>query len=245
MKLSLSAIALLASAVAASASPQGTWPDASRDLPLGRPTWILVVPAVRDASGSIVLWDRASDWTKAWVVPKATPGGIRTVSISGDSEDQKVIHAEQLDNMSSEALKTLANKYAADAVAVVVRDSASEVAVAAWKRGQHATWEQAPPGADGRIAALSAIDVLFSGSGIDAPSADAGAVPDAGGPVSVLAQRYNDDVGSMEYRVRASKTQADALAATGSVRLTGSGDGTVDLVVVDGSPIQDVIASVQ
>lgn len=241
MKRLLAVLALLLSAPSASAAPEGAWPEEARAISLGRPAWVLVVPAVRDANGGFVLWDRTSPWSRAWTVPKATPSGIRTVAITGDSEDQKLIHAAQIDNMSSESLRMLARKYEADAVAVVVQDQLEAVAVAAWRTGRHATWDTPATTGDPRKVALDTMDTIFSGSGTTSSSARAEVRPDG---VRILAQRMSADGYRMEYRLEAGQREADAISVSPSLSVKGSGEGTVDVIVLDGRAIEDVIHEV-
>lgn len=246
MKATLLAALLALQASNALALPQGAWPEEARSLPLGRPGWILVVPATRAADGSIRLWDRQDEWLRSWVVPKATPSGIRTVAISGDSEDQKLIHGEQLDNMRVDSLRILARKYGAEAVAVAVRDDEEEVAVAAWRAGAHATWEEAVSEAGSenpRTNALTVIDALFGEKAAN-HQAEVG-LPDAGHPqVRVVAERLSADGLRMEYRVEIGADQVEALRSSSSVEITRFGEGTADVLVVDGRAIADIISEV-
>ncbi len=242
MKARLASLALVLHATTAAAIPQGAWPDDARNLPLGRPSWILVVPASRADDGTIRLWDRQDEWLRSWVVPKATPDGIRTVAITGDSEDQKLIRGEQLDNMRVESLHLLARKYSADAVAVVVRDSGEDVAVAAWRAGAHATWDEASPGegGDSRGTALAVMDTLFSKTA--APAETAASTPTAA--VRVIAERMSADGVRMEYRIECPQDSLAALQGTSSLQITRSGDGTVDVLVLDGREIGDILAEI-
>lgn len=240
MKARLAALALLLNATTAAAVPQGAWPDDARNLPLGRPSWILVVPASRADDGTIRLWDRQDEWLRSWVVPKATPDGIRTVAITGDSEDQKLVRGEQLDNMRVDSLRLLARKYSAEAVAVVVRDSREDVAVAAWRAGAHATWDEASTGeaGDSRGTALAVMDTLFSRAAASAEPAES-AAPSA---VRVIAERMGEDGVRMEYRLEAQQESLAALQRASSLQITRSGDGTVDVLVLDGREIGDILA---
>jgi hypothetical protein len=247
MKARIAALALLLHATTAAAVPQGAWPDDARNLPLGRPAWILVVPASRADDGSIRLWDRQDEWLRSWVVPKATPEGIRTVAITGDSEDQKLVHGEQLDDMRIDSLRLLARKYSADAVAVVVRDSAEDVAVAAWRVGAHATWEEAVPGESGmsRDAALSVIDALFSDVETKPPEPTEQAEESAyASGVKVVAERISEDGIRMEYRIECPPEKLADIQASSSLEVTRSGDGTVDVLVLDGREISDILKEI-
>lgn len=244
MKSLLITAAIALQASCALALPQGAWPNEARDLPLGRPGWILVVPATRTENGSIRLWDRQDDWLRSWVVPRPTPSGIRTVAISGDSEDQKLIHGEQLDNMRVDSLRVLARKYGAEAVAVVVRDAAEEVAVAAWRAGGHATWTEAVSdsgSSDPRVSALAAIDGLFDNQ-TATPRGSEPAAESGGMSVRVVAERISGDGVRMEYRLQIGEDQIETLKLSSSLEVFRFGDGTADVVVLDGRGIADIIA---
>lgn len=230
---------LLLSATVALPAAQGIWPEEARALPMDRPAWVLVVPAVRGDDGRIQLWDRFSPWSREWVVPRATPAGLRTISISGDSEDQKLIRPEQLDNMSSETLRLLAGKYGAEAVAVAVEDAGSSVAVAVWKKGGHATWEAASVDGSPRAAALRTIDELFSGT--DGHDARMSAVGEGEPAAAIVAQRSDPQTGLMEYRIEASPEAARLIGSSPSLRLTGQDGSVVDVLVVDGRAIEDIM----
>jgi Uncharacterized protein conserved in bacteria (DUF2066). len=233
------ALAFLLQSSSVFALPQGNWPEEARNLPLGRPSWILVIPASRSEDGTIRLWDKQDEWLKSWIVPKKTPDGIRTVAITGDSEDQKLIHGEQLDNMRVDSLRVLARKYSAEAVAVVVRDSADDVAVAAWRSGSHATWDEAGPDVseDPRGSALAVIDSLFS-TVVTSPS-DTDQEPRAG--VRVLAERMSADGYRMEYRLESSPEAIPMLQSATSLQVTNILDDVVDVLVLDGRDISDIL----
>lgn len=245
MKLRLATLsALLLQSFTALASPQGSWPPEARNVPVGRPTWVLVVPATRSDDGLIKLWDKQDSWTDTWVVPKPTPGGIRTVAITGDSEDQKLVRGEQLDHMGLESLHTLARKYGAEAVAVVVRDSNDEVAVAAWKPGREPTWEAAPGVAatDPRGGALAVIDALFAAPA--AQQTEVAASETETGPVKIIAERLSSDGVRMEYRIQCTEGQAATLGTSSSLQVTRSGEGTADVLVLDGREIDGILREI-
>lgn len=245
MKPSLLAAAIALHAAHALAMPQGAWPEEARALPLGRPGWILVVPATRASDGSIRLWDRQDDWLRSWIVPRPTPSGIRTVAISGDTEDQKLIHGSQLDNMRVDSLRLLARKYGADAVAVAVRDTSEAVAVAAWRSGRHATWDHAVPtaaSAEPRSGALAAMDDLFSKAYSKEKEVLAGS--DASTPIRVVAERLSSDGVRMEYRLQVDDDQIEALNSSTSLEVTRIGAGTADVLVVDGREIAEIVAEI-
>lgn len=181
------AAALLVSASAA-AAPEGMWPDEARGASLPKVDWILVVPAKREADGSLVLWDRSDPWTRSWVVPKPTPHGVRTVAIVGDSEDRRNVDGWSIDSMDIHPLSQLAAKYSAPAIAVAIEDGLGQIAVAGWSPGQSAAW-QAVAGSS-REDALAALDDLFSGDVSDDGEFD----------ISITGQRTSED-GWIEYRV--------------------------------------------
>lgn len=242
MKATIISAILLLQASSAFAVPQGAWPDEARALPLGRPGWILVVPATRDPDRSIRLWDRQDEWLRSWIVPKTTPGGIRTVAISGDSEDQKLIHGEQLDNMRVDSLRILARKYGAEAVAVVVRDADEEVAVAAWRSGGHATWDEATSdvgSTEPRAAALSVMDSLF---GTPVRTQSVASVATAPLKVRVVAERLSEDGIRMEYRLEITQDVLADLETSESLQVSRVGEGTADVLVMDGRSINDILA---
>ena len=164
MKRMLAAAAVLSAAwSAAYASPEGGWPESARGVGLPQPDWVLVIPARRDGGGALVPWSKEDPWTREWIVPKATPRGMRTVAVTGDAEDRRVIDGWLVDSMDVEALSRLADKYGAPAVAVAVMDESGDTAVAAWSPGNHASWDHGGWGRAAREGVLAAIDGLFSG----------------------------------------------------------------------------------
>jgi hypothetical protein len=148
--------------VAAAAGPEGQWPPEARGQVLPRPDWVLVVPVTRDDAGKVSAWNRADPWTRQWVVPRAV-GGLRTVAVTGDSEDARLVDGEQLDHMDISALRRLTGKYGAPAVAIVVADSHGSAAVAAWRPGHAAVWDKTRPRENAKEGALRVIRDLFSG----------------------------------------------------------------------------------
>lgn len=231
-------LASVLSATAATAAPQGSWPEEMRASGLPKQNWIMVIPARREADGSVLVWDRDDPWTKQWTVPKATPGGTRTVAINGDAEDRRIVSAAQIDNMSVSSLSTLAGKYGASAIAVVVADGEGAVAVAAWAHGNYATWDEAPAGTDMRAEALATLDALYSG-------AKPAAVDDDGRALHIAGQRFNAAKGTMEYRIEASQDVAlDQLGETPSLEVTGrdpTDPPSIRVVVTDGREIAQVL----
>jgi hypothetical protein len=168
---------------------------------------VLVVPAKRQEDGTLLVWDRNDSWVRQWIVPEKTPKGLRTVAIVGDSEDKRLIAATQIDNMQSSALRQIARKYNAPAIALAV-SSGEEQVVAAWIPGYNATWDYAATGLENRKASLETIDQLFSGHQAVAAS-DFGAEHTDMEGVVVLAERFNSQAQTMEYRVRAPNAEAE------------------------------------
>ena len=240
----IAAACVCVSAVQALAAPHGTWPDQARARPMPRPAWVLVVPAMRLDDGSIKVWSRADDWPQEWVVPKATSSGLRTVAISGDSEDQKLILPQELDNMRMDSLRRMAGKYGAEAVAVAVVDVSGNVAVAAWARGSEATWDEASGEGDPRGAALRLVDGLFGGD-TERPATetdDAAVASPFDGRVYVVGERQDPSGGPMEYRIEIPDGEADVLRNAVDLTVTRTGGGTTDVTVAGGRSLLDVLA---
>lgn len=145
------------------AEAEGSWPPEARGEVLPKPSWVLVIPVVRSADGSIEAWNRKSTWTRRWVVPKTTGEGLRTVAITGDSEDARMVTGEAIDNMDTASLGRISAKYGAPAIAVVVQSALGDTAVAAWSPGMSAVWDMTEPGEDSHAGALRIIGQLFSG----------------------------------------------------------------------------------
>jgi len=145
------------------AGAEGYWPPEARGVTLPRPAWVLVVPARRGADGTVAAWDRTGSWMRKWVVPRSAKGNLRTVAVTGDSEDARIVDGTQIDNMDTSALGRLASKYGAPAVAVVMEGAEGEAAVAVWKPGHGAAWDMTNPGEDSREGSLRLIGDLFSG----------------------------------------------------------------------------------
>ena len=178
-----------------SAVPQGSWPQSMRGQYLPTPDWVLIIPALRNDDGTITIWNKEGEWNRNWIVPRKTPSGIRTVAISGDSEDKRLITGGQIDNMSNASLLSMNEKYDAKAIAVVVTDSTGDLAVAAWSAGLDATWQEGIRTDNPRKLALSIIDDIFSGNSNQyeywQPS----------NSVKIIAERLNPITMKMEYRL--------------------------------------------
>jgi hypothetical protein len=254
MKFSISALLALSAASSSFAAPQGAWPEDMRGNALPAQDWVMVIPATRAADGSIIVWDRGQPWTRAWIVPKATPGGTRTVAINGDAEDMRIVSAQAIDNMSVASLSRLAGKYGAEAIAVAVEETDGAVAVAAWAKGSFATWDASPPPpdaghdpaavlSDARASALALIDGVYAGRGRGKEVKDDDGVDRA----RIVAQRFNASLGVMEYRVVGGAAALERIARAASVRVTSRSEdvpASIDLVVTDGRDVEDVLADV-
>lgn len=234
----------LSLAFPAMASPQGSWPEDMRGYSLPRQGWIMIIPASRNEDGSVSVWNRADPWNREWTVPKATPGGTRTVAVNGDSEDMRIVSAEQIDNMSVSSLSKLASKYGADAIAVVVAGDEGDVAVAAWARGNFATWDTAIADTDQRRdAVLQTLDDIYSGTG-GQQAGPATVARDREVGISIIGQRYDESVGLMEYRISADDRVLDRLAGDPAFKVTArNGDipPSMDIVVLDGRDVSKVL----
>lgn len=160
-RMLIAALALLP--FPALAGAEGEWPPEARGVGLPRPAWVLVVPASRDRTGAISAWDRSGPWMRRWIVPKPAKGNVRTVAITGDAEDARLIGGTELDNMDAAALGRLAAKYRAPALAIVVEGPDGDAAVAAWSAGRDASWDVTAAGEDAREGSLRIIGDLFSG----------------------------------------------------------------------------------
>jgi len=161
-RLSL-ALAVMIAPARSLAGAEGYWPPEARGMTLPKPAWVLVVPAQRGADGTVSAWDRTGPWMRKWVVPRSAKGNLRTVAVTGDSEDARIVDGTQIDNMDTSALGRLASKYGAPAVAVVLEGTEGEAAVAVWKPGHGAAWDMTHPGEDAREGSLRLIGELFSG----------------------------------------------------------------------------------
>lgn len=223
------------------ASPQGTWPEDMRGYALPKQNWIMIIPATRKTDGSVSVWNRSDDWNREWIVPKATPSGTRTVAVNGDSEDMRIVSPAQIDNMSVSALSKLAVKYGASAIAVVVAEENGEVAVAAWAKGNYATWESAINDGSSRQAALNALDEIYSGMD---PSLSISADRTEDGYAKIVGQRFNEQSGQMEYRIVGTVSVLDAIANNTSFDITARNDAvppSLDITVRDGRDVEQIL----
>jgi len=221
---------------------EGSWPQDARGGSLKRPAWVLVVPAKRQEDGSLLVWDRNDSWVRQWIVPEKTPKGLRTVAIVGDSEDKRLVAAAQIDNMQSSALRQIARKYNAPAIALAV-SAGDEQVVAAWVPGFNATWDYTAGGFESRKASLETIDQLFSGEAV--MTSGFGEGQEQAAEVSVLAERFNEQTQAMEYRVRAPNIEAEnrMLGSSRFVVLgrSESDESVLEIRMNDNTPIEKAL----
>ena len=88
------------------------------------PAWVLLI-AAREQGGTLTLWNAEDDWTKAW--QRAVTTDIATAIATGDPTDQATLNAalfQENDPALTDRLQTIARKYGAPAVALVVLQSA-------------------------------------------------------------------------------------------------------------------------
>lgn len=246
MKLPAAAVLTILAAVPALASPQGSWPEDMRGYSLPKQNWIMILPATRKADGTVSVWNRADPWNRQWIVPKATPSGTRTVAVNGDSEDMRIVSPEQIDNMSVAALSKLAGKYGASAIAVVVLEEPGQVAVAAWAKGNYATWESAVDEGSPRLDALKTIDEIYAGTDRNMAVGDSAASKGRDDlRVTIVGQRFDEGAGRMEYRISGSADVLDEIAADPSFEVFARNEDvppTVDLSVRDGRDVEQVLS---
>lgn len=203
----------------------------------------MIIPATRLADGTVSVWNRADAWNREWVVPKSTPTGTRTVAVNGDSEDMRIVTAPQIDNMSVSSLSRLAGKYGASAIAVVVAEEGVGVAVAAWAKGNYATWDMATEAdPERRDAALIALDRIYSGAEPPEPAKDDATAGE--GAVNILGQRLAEDSGRMEYRIAGDIETLDRIAGSRAFTVTSRNDDvppSIDVIVNDGRDVETVL----
>lgn len=246
MRTPAAAFLTFLAASSAFASPQGTWPEDMRGYSLPRQDWIMIIPATRLPDGTVSVWNRADKWNRQWIVPKATPGGTRTVAVNGDSEDMRIVSPDQIDNMSVSALSRLAGKYGASAIAVVVAEETGDVAVAAWAKGNYATWESAVGEGDPRADALRTLDEIYAGADTEmAGASPPGKEGETGNFVTIVGQRYNESKGAMEYRISGPWVLLDRISADPSFDVGSRNEDvppSVDLTVGDGRDVEQVLS---
>lgn len=230
---------LLASTSLGTAAPQGSWPDEASQISLSKKDWILVVPARRNEIGEIALWDKGDAWMQEWVVPRQTPNGTRTVAITGDAEDKRMILGWHLENMDVNALQKLAGKYKAPAVAIAVEDANKQVAVAGWVAGEGAAWRGIGNAAAARSGTLAALDDIFSGY------SDPSEISVVDEKVEITGQRQND--GWTEYRLESfDQASIDRLYNIPGLEVVGeptTNNPSVIVRITDGRDIEMVLRS--
>lgn len=213
------------------ANPGEQWPEEALSVSLSKPQWILVVPVRRNADGSMAAWQKGDDWTREWIVPRPTPGGTRTVAITGDSEDARTVRSASLETMDARVLGWLAAKYKAPAVAVAVEDAYGTTAVAGWIQGEGAAWRRADGGAP-RQASLSSMDDIFSGRRSNETF-----------DVAITGQRLEE--GRVLYRIEVTQDiMGDVLRGVDGLDVIGSEDADPHALIVsprDGEDIESVL----
>lgn len=221
------------------AAPEGSWPEEASHLSLSKKSWVLVIPARRNDVGEITLWDKSDEWLQQWIVPRQTPNGTKTVAITGDADDRRMILGWHLENMDVDALNKLANKYKAPSIAVAVADSSKQVAVAGWVSGEGAAWRYAQSSGLSRDGTLSSLDDIFSG--YSEPSE----VPISEDSVAITGQRHNE--GWVEYRLESfDKAAIDRLYNVPGLEIVGEYDQNSPSVIVrvtDGRDIETILRS--
>jgi hypothetical protein len=206
----------------------------------------MIIPATRKPDGSVSVWNRADIWNREWIVPKATPGGTRTVAVNGDSEDMRIVSPDQIDNMSVSALSTLASKYGAAAIAVVVADDTGSVAVAAWAKGNYATWDSAVGGSDPREDALRTLDQIYAGAEPNlASSPQEPGENETRNYVTIVGQRFNEQTGGMEFRISGPQDLLDRIVSDPAFKVEARNEDvppSVDLTVSEGRDVESVLS---
>lgn len=248
--LALVALALLPAPHAAASEAAAPWPESARGRPLPRPSWVLVIPARRAADGSLSIWRRDDEWTKAWRAPRLVRG-IRMVSLFGDSEDRRAVTAEAIDGMLVDSLSSVMRKYGAPALALAVTDGRS-VALAGYVPGRPASWVPAEVGEDAgatRERSLAALSGLFGAAGVAGPAGtpEASVAP---ADVEILALRDADGGFDYRLRVRASgEAQARRMLATAGLELAEAeapgADGTLTVIASSPDGVEEVRAAMK
>lgn len=226
----------LGQTLSALSSPQGSWPAELKGVGLPTPDWILVLPAKREPSGTIKLWDKDDPWNREWVVPKATPTGIRTVAIAGDAEDRRVVADWHVDTMDVTALSMLAEKYSAPAIAVVVQDDMGDTAIAAWMPEYEAVWDAVGATDGDREPALHILEYIFRGHEDAAVHYTANETE-----VIITGQRFNGS--TYEYRLELIGNEAEGILKTASgIEIVEYIDTLTDIrtIVVRGTDGRDI-----
>lgn len=224
----LAVAALLLANLATSATAQTVpWPNHAQGRALPRPSWVLAIPARRNADGSLTIWDRADEWTRSWRVPQ-TVNGLRIVTLLGDTEDRRSITPDAIDSMLVDQMRPVLSKYGAPALALAVNDGTS-VAVAGYVPGSSAAWDWSGDASsidEAHASAIGTIAELFSGEGAPAPAETTGT------SVRILAYRQNPQTGGLDYRLTtygdgaAVASTLNAVPGTAVVNLEQADDGS-------------------
>lgn len=122
--------ALMRVAGGGSASSAAPVDDAYRPAPQQQaaasneaPAWVLVL-AGRENDGTVKMWDPADPWGQAW--QRASSSNVATAVASGDPADQALLSGSMVQNYDpalSDKLRSLAHKYGAPAIALILLSS--------------------------------------------------------------------------------------------------------------------------
>jgi hypothetical protein len=223
----------------ACASPEGSWPEEASYISLSKKNWVLVIPARRSENGEIVLWNKEDEWLQQWIVPRQTNSGMKTVAITGDADDRRLVQGYHLENMDVNVLNKLAAKYRAAAIAIAIKDKSEQLAVAGWVSGEGAAWRSINSHEANREAALGMIDDIFNG--YSDPSE--GTVQED--TIAITGQRQN--AGWTEYRLEYFSPESILkLQSIPGVEIVGNSDTNRPSVIVritDGRDIETVLRS--
>lgn len=225
------------------ALPEGSWPEYMRGSYLPSPKWVLVIPARRNDNGTITVWNKEDQWSREWVVPKKTPSGIKTIAISGDSEDQRIVSGYHIDNMNSRTLSIIAKKYGASSIAIAVTDNKDIVAVAAWSRGRDATWQSGRLIKNPRYDALYVIDEIYSSNEQVGQDNLREFVPQSNS-IRIIADRKQPGTNKMEYRIEGNREVLDAVRASKNIVIIAEYEDTptiLDIRIMDDRSIEDTL----
>ncbi len=243
----LLALALLRAVPAPASEAAAPWPESARGRPLPRPSWVLVIPARRAPDGTLSIWRRDDEWTKAWRAPRLVRG-IRMVSLFGDAEDRRAVTAEAIDGMLVDSLASVMRKYGAPALALAVTDGQS-VALAGYVPGRPASWVPAEVGEDAaatRERSVAALSGLFGAAGA-AVAPEASSAP---ADVEILALRDAD--GGFDYRLRVRATgeaQARRMLSLAGLELAEAeapgADGTLVAIASSADGVEGVRAALR
>lgn len=239
MRIIIALICTFVFSTIACAGPEGSWPEEASFISLSKKQWVLVIPARRSDNGDIVLWDKSDEWLQQWIVPRQTSSGIKTVAITGDADDRRLVLGSHLESMDVNVLNRLAGKYKTTAIAIAVKDQAQKLAVAGWVPGEGAAWRSIESQSSNRETALHMIDDIFKGF------SDPNEETLHEGSIDITGQRYND--GWTEYRLESfTPSSIDKLHNLPGVEVIGTANTTLPSVIVritDGRDIETVLRS--